>query len=86
MAHVDPRRGEKRLKMSTGFIGVALALHLCGRVTLFGFSPAAAVGADGHYYNKTASRTALEWEIRHPWHLERDCLALVGKNPRVTIK
>ena len=82
-----PSRGkhnEKRLKMSTGFIGIALALHLCSKVTLYGFESGA--GANEHYYNKTTSRSKLtDWHIRHPWKLERDCLKIIGNIPSVKV-
>ena len=36
--------------MSTGFIGIALAAHLCSSVTIYGFE--AGTGKNKHYYNK----------------------------------
>ena len=72
---IGPKRREKRLKMSTGFIGIALALHLCSKVTLYGFE--AGAGDNGHYYNKTNTRGLSDWHIRHPWQLESDCIAVL---------
>ena len=40
--------------MSTGFIGIALAAHLCSSVTIYGFE--AGTGKNKHYYNKVSSR------------------------------
>lgn len=37
-ASVPAHNGLRRLKFSTGFLGVVLALHLCSNVTVFGFS------------------------------------------------
>ena len=79
-----PSRGkhnEKRLKMSTGFIGISLALHLCKKVTLYGFQASGV----GHYYNKTGTRGLADWHIRHPWKLEKDCTKVIGKIANVKV-
>ncbi|QDZ18991.1 sialyltransferase [Chloropicon primus] len=72
---------EKRVKMSTGFIGVALAAHLCSRISIYGFE----AGAGQHYYNKTDTHGLSDWRLRHPWQLEQECLGLLKKNPRVKL-
>eukprot|EP00899_Mesostigma_viride_P001392 jgi/Mesvir1/11253/Mv01058-RA.1 len=41
----------ERPKMSSGFMGVALAVHLCAKVDLYGFTH-----SDGYYFNKLPFR------------------------------
>lgn len=74
------KRGEPRVKMSTGFAGVALALHLCDEVSLFGFN-----SSDGHYYDKAPTHGISRWERRHPWQVERSCLRTLARVKRVTL-
>eukprot|EP00873_Tetraselmis_striata_P024782 jgi/Tetstr1/445046/TSEL_032851.t2 len=64
-------RDVSRIKMSTGMMGLSLALHLCGKVDLYGFS-----GGRGHYYQKSAAKRsdATPFEDRHPWPIERACM------------
>jgi len=61
-----------RIKMSTGMIGLTLAMHLCGKVDLYGFS-----GGRGHYYQKTAAARSdsTPFAERHPWQIEKSCIS-----------
>jgi len=73
-------RDVSRIKMSTGMMGLALALNLCGNVDLYGFS-----GGRGHYYRKTSARLsdATPFEDRHPWPIERACLRQLSNKLQV---
>eukprot|EP00899_Mesostigma_viride_P016249 jgi/Mesvir1/24625/Mv26597-RA.1 len=78
----DPAGGKS--KLSGGFFGVALALHLCGTVDVYGFSQ-----SDRRYYKKTRTMGSREGFItRHNWQMERACLNLLGKGlwPRVNVR
>ena len=68
--------------MSSGFQALALALHVCGTVHVYGFSQ-----GGGHYFAKESARTDdTPFELRHPWPLERACLADLGhKLPKVKL-
>ena len=58
-------------KLSSGFMGIALAMHLCGQVDAYGFE-----AKDGHYFQrKREARTAFA--TRHNWQLERQCMGLL---------
>eukprot|EP00958_Prasinococcus_capsulatus_P029013 scaffold7243_cov394-Prasinococcus_capsulatus_cf.AAC.8 len=61
--------GQPRHKMSTGFQGILLAMHLCQRVAVFGIRQ----GTD-YYYDKKATADHKSWSKRHPWSHEFRCL------------
>jgi hypothetical protein len=67
---------------SAGFFGVGLALHLCGRVDLYGFTQGA-----GHYYKKVdRSKGVRRFSAKHAWGLERECLGVLSSLSGVTHK
>ena len=47
---------------------MVLALHLCGRVDVYGFDQ-----SDGHYYDKV-KQVGTPFAARHAWTYERRCL------------
>eukprot|EP00898_Chlorokybus_atmophyticus_P000540 jgi/Chlat1/1487/Chrsp12S02025 len=76
----EPNGGER--KLSAGFMGVALAVHLCGSVDIYGFSESA-----DHYYKKThRSKTTNKFDNRHNWVYERECLRVLKHNGMVNVK
>lgn len=54
--------------LSGGFFAVQLALHLCGRVDVYGFDQ-----HDEHYYDKV-KQMGTPFAARHAWVYERRCL------------
>mmetsp|Transcript_38224 Transcript_38224/g.83144 ORF Transcript_38224/g.83144 Transcript_38224/m.83144 type:complete len:390 (-) Transcript_38224:132-1301(-) len=67
-APVDPSGGN--VKMSGGFYGILLALHLCGRAHLYGFGQ-----SNDHYYVKGRKGAgATPFAVRHAWEYEGRCL------------
>lgn len=62
----DPTGG--KAKLSGGFFGVTLAMHLCGRVDVYGFDQ-----RDDHYYDKV-KQVGSPFAARHAWAYERRCL------------
>ena len=75
-------RSVGRMKMSTGFMAITLAMHVCRRVDIYGFS-----GKSSHYYTKTAAKKSdsTQFNMRHPWPLERACLKSLSKLDGVTV-
>eukprot|EP00740_Mantoniella_antarctica_P009658 CAMPEP_0181382978 /NCGR_PEP_ID=MMETSP1106-20121128/21078_1 /TAXON_ID=81844 /ORGANISM="Mantoniella antarctica, Strain SL-175" /LENGTH=423 /DNA_ID=CAMNT_0023502535 /DNA_START=89 /DNA_END=1361 /DNA_ORIENTATION=- len=61
-----------KAKLSGGFYAVALAMHLCGRVDVYGFDQ-----HDEHYYDKV-KQVSSPFAARHAWTYERRCLKLLG--------
>jgi hypothetical protein len=64
------RKSELR-KLSAGFLGVTLALHLCGTVDVYGFQS----GSDHYYKRHDEKRTPFS--ERHSWDRERKCMSLL---------
>ena len=69
---------------SAGFFGTVLALHLCGRVDVYGFTQ-----RSGHYFEKLdRSKGKVNFGDKHAWEFERACsvayqaLPDVSKNER----
>lgn len=67
-------------KLSAGFFGVALALHLCGKVSLYGFGQ-----TEGHYFgkerkNKGTMQSKRSFNARHSWHHERRCFDVLRRS------
>lgn len=61
-------------RISAGFYGVLLSLHLCTKVYILGF------GGDAHYYpHKRSGNVDKPWGVRHHWTLERNCLTRLGR-------
>ena len=75
-------------KLSAGFLGVSLALHLCSSVTLYGYGH-----DDSHYYLKKwkndlspfAQKSERKFEDRHAWDVERACVRILRKNDLVSL-
>ncbi len=65
----DP--GKRNAKLSAGFFGILLSLHVCGHVDVFGFNQGAR-----HYYKKTNSKfmKGHAFAGRHKWVWERECM------------
>ena len=63
-------------------VWLALAMHVCRRVDIYGFS-----GKSSHYYTKTAAKKSdsTQFNMRHPWPLERACLKSLSKLDGVTV-
>lgn len=54
---------------SAGFFGTVLALHLCGKVDIYGFTQ-----RSGHYFEKLdRSKGKVAFGEKHAWELERVC-------------
>lgn len=75
---------EHSKKLSAGFFGIALAMHLCARVTVYGFGQA----DTGHYFNKERKNKGTmvskrKFDDRHSWEYERKCLTLLKRKARV---
>ena len=61
-------------KLSTGFLGLSLALHLCGKVDVYGFE-----SSERHYFRRQReARTSFA--TRHSWQLERRCMDHLRSN------
>ncbi|KAK3239852.1 glycosyltransferase 29 protein [Cymbomonas tetramitiformis] len=82
----DPSRGTNP-KMSAGFFGVMIALHLCGEVSIYGFDQ-----SREHYYNKNRKihkkelRNLKPFTVRHAWTFERRCLRLLTESNGSLVK
>eukprot|EP00242_Pyramimonas_sp_CCMP2087_P002567 CAMPEP_0198233248 /NCGR_PEP_ID=MMETSP1445-20131203/116142_1 /TAXON_ID=36898 /ORGANISM="Pyramimonas sp., Strain CCMP2087" /LENGTH=398 /DNA_ID=CAMNT_0043913939 /DNA_START=254 /DNA_END=1451 /DNA_ORIENTATION=+ len=73
-APMDPTGG--KVKMSGGFYGILLALHLCGEVKLYGFGQ-----SNDHYYTKGRKGVgATPFQVRHAWEYEGRCLRLLTQS------
>ena len=78
---LHPRRragAALRSKMSTGFYGLAFALHVCKRVTVYGFR-----SNGSHYYRTPRTLGIQSWRARHQWDTERACLQRLAELPNV---
>ncbi|KAK3243495.1 glycosyltransferase 29 protein [Cymbomonas tetramitiformis] len=80
-APADPSGG--KVKVSGGFYGVMLALHLCGTLDIYGFEQ-----TPGHYYSKLRPQQGKKtpFEARHAWTYERRCLRLLSESTSKRIK
>uniref|UniRef100_A0A7S1XAX2 beta-galactoside alpha-(2,6)-sialyltransferase n=1 Tax=Tetraselmis chuii TaxID=63592 RepID=A0A7S1XAX2_9CHLO len=63
---------------SAGFFGILIALHLCGKVDLYGFTQ-----RPTHYFPKTYN-SKRAFGDKHAWALERQCMNLFSNLPAVT--
>eukprot|EP00899_Mesostigma_viride_P008303 jgi/Mesvir1/17474/Mv08748-RA.1 len=70
-----------RTKMSTGFTGIVLALHLCHKVDIYGFSQ-----GTGYYYPKRPTHGLTAWSDRHPWEVETSCLRMLTTQLRDSVR
>eukprot|EP00899_Mesostigma_viride_P024393 jgi/Mesvir1/5138/Mv15284-RA.1 len=77
----DPSGG--RLKMSGGFFGIAMALHLCASVDVYGFD-----SSESHYYDKQEKKVLSRrlrlgfikpWAKKHNWLTEARCREILEK-------
>ena len=61
----------KNKQVSAGFAAIMVAMHLCGRVTVYGFGQA----GKGHYYQHKRNRKkhATPVNERHQWNFENAC-------------
>ena len=80
----NPSR-EAPKKLSAGFFGAMLAMHVCAKVTLFGFGQSPL----GHYYkkeekNKGFSRNKNPMK-RHFWDGERACMQHLRENKNIAV-
>lgn len=65
---------------SAGFFGTVLALHLCGRVDIYGFTQ-----RSGHYFEKLdRSKGKVSFGEKHAWELERACSTAYQALPDVS--
>ena len=64
--------------MSTGFYGLAFALHVCKRVTVYGFR-----SNGSHYYRTPRTMGIQSWRARHQWDTERACLQRLAELPNM---
>lgn len=73
-------------KASAGYFGILLAMNLCGKVDVYGFGSNSAK-EQPHYYTKTLSWARKDWQLRHHWAFERECLNELasGLVPGVTV-
>lgn len=85
-----PRTGtdnmlRKGVQTSAGFSAILAAMHLCGKVNVYGFKQGV-----GHYYRKphVNDTNRKKWGGRHHWNFEKRCLNIMrqGKVPGVSIK
>mmetsp|Transcript_1694 Transcript_1694/g.4132 ORF Transcript_1694/g.4132 Transcript_1694/m.4132 type:complete len:531 (-) Transcript_1694:87-1679(-) len=65
----EPSGSRRIKKTSAGLLGTIMAMHLCGKVDLYGFAQ-----SDQHYYPKVL-RTDRDWSTFHLWDLENKCIA-----------
>ena len=81
--HPPPRAvgAPPSLKISAGFYGIALALHLCAEVDVYGFN-----FSSGHYYKKS-KHGKRAFDDRHSWAAEHECLRQLSaaKLPHVRV-
>ena len=63
-----PEAQVRSVKASAGFFGLAMALHLCGEVDVYGFD-----SGTSHYYKKRKEGSRAFGE-RHSWHAEQSCV------------
>ena len=52
-------RGKRDAKLSAGFFGIILAMHVCAEVNIFGFSQ-----GEHHYYKKGDKKFM---KVNRPW-------------------
>eukprot|EP00239_Pterosperma_sp_CCMP1384_P011776 CAMPEP_0197864404 /NCGR_PEP_ID=MMETSP1438-20131217/42646_1 /TAXON_ID=1461541 /ORGANISM="Pterosperma sp., Strain CCMP1384" /LENGTH=195 /DNA_ID=CAMNT_0043482649 /DNA_START=635 /DNA_END=1222 /DNA_ORIENTATION=+ len=76
----DPTNG--KVKMSGGFYGIMLAMHLCGKVAIYGFGQ-----TPDHYYQKGRKQAgATPFKVRHAWTYEHRCLSELANSDSKRIK
>ncbi|XRB05953.1 sialyltransferase [Pycnococcus provasolii] len=72
-------------KISAGFFGIMLAMHLCAKVSVYGFG----VSPLGHYFRKEAKNKGFnrnkDVTMRHFWNGERACLAAIGQEKSIPV-
>lgn len=81
--------GGSKPKWSSGFTAVALAVNLCERVSIYGFS----WGVGGYYYRKQFMGSMNNARVQaagrtpsHPWAAEKQCTALLAQAlPSITL-
>merc|ERR1712060_309763 len=62
-------------RMSAGFYGIMLALQLCTKVSIFGFT-----GGSEHYYpHSRKGADPKPWHARHHWSYERACITALQR-------
>jgi hypothetical protein len=73
-------------KVSAGYLGILLAMNLCAKVDVYGFG-SNSVKEQPHYYTKALSWVRKDWQMRHHWTFERECVDQLagGLVPGVTI-
>ncbi|QDZ24200.1 sialyltransferase [Chloropicon primus] len=67
-------RGKRDAKLSAGFFGIVLAMHVCAEVNIFGFSQGA------HHYYKKGDKKFMKGKpfyTRHRWLYESACMNLL---------
>lgn len=65
-------------KLSAGFLGFSLALHMCGSVDVYGFQSK----SDHYFKREDAKRTPFS--DRHSWDMERKCMTLLRSHADLT--
>ena len=75
----------KGVQTSAGFSAILFAMHMCGKVNVYGFKQGV-----GHYYRKPHANDTnrKKWEGRHHWNFEKRCLNILrqGKVAGVKVK
>ena len=75
----------KGVQTSAGFSAILFAMHVCGKVSMYGFNQGV-----GHYYRKphVNDTNRKKWGGRHHWNFEKRCLNLMrqGKVDGVKVK
>ena len=64
----DGNKSKDVFKTSAGFFGIALALHLCGQVNIYGFTQ-----TEDYYYRKIRVHSKRSFNIKHNWASENYC-------------
>ncbi|QDZ23074.1 hypothetical protein HOP50_09g56140 [Chloropicon primus] len=64
----------KGVQTSAGFSAILFAMHVCGKVNLYGFSQGV-----GHYYRKphVNDSNRKRWGGRHHWNYEKRCMNIM---------
>eukprot|EP00899_Mesostigma_viride_P018271 jgi/Mesvir1/26445/Mv16125-RA.1 len=80
MPRSDPSGGEQ--KLSGGFMGIAMAMHLCGKIDIYGFSE-----SEIHYYDKNMEvGQAHDFKERHNWNYEHACIRQLSHGSMARVK
>uniref|UniRef100_A0A7S2Z6B7 beta-galactoside alpha-(2,6)-sialyltransferase n=1 Tax=Chloropicon laureae TaxID=464258 RepID=A0A7S2Z6B7_9CHLO len=76
-------RGKRDAKLSAGFFGIVLAMHVCGEVNIFGFSQ-----GERHYYKKGDKKfmKGKPFYTRHRWLYESACMNLLREGAYEGVK